>query len=311
MAKRRSKKKIKSAVTLIIVIILAIISYFTEPWKYIDEGKKEIGHQTEVDVNDLQVHYIDVGQADSILIRVPTEDGTENMLIDAGTSSGYSEEVILNYLNDLGISTLTYMVITHPHEDHAQAAAEVVENFDIENIILPECESDKLYWIDFLEAMDEKSLSYIPGEIGDTYSIGDASFTILGPVDASAVKSDTNNYSVVIRLDYGETSFVFTGDAEQKSEKAMLAALSASEFKCDVLKVGHHGSTTSTCAEFLAATDPSLAIISCGKDNDYGHPNADVVERLEGADVSILRTDLEGTIIICSDKTKVYRLTSE
>ena len=311
--KQQQKKIIRSVITFAIILILGLISWLTEPWQYLDgnDGKTEVGSKQEANINDLQVHYIDMGQADAILIRVPTENGTENMLVDAGTSSGYSDKVLIDYLDALDIETLTYMMITHPHLDHGGAAKEVIEAYDVENIILPECDATQVFWLDMFEAMEEKDLSYIPSEPGDTYRMGDASFTILGPVDASAVKSDTNNYSIVMRLDYGETSFVFTGDAEKKSEQAMLAALPASAFKCDVLKIGHHGSRTSTCDEFLAATNPSLAIIPCGEGNDHGHPNEEVIVRLQEAEIPILRTDLEGTIIICSDKKEVYRLTKE
>ena len=161
-----------------------------------------------------------------------------------------------------------------------------------------------------LEAMEAKNLSYIPSEVGDTYRMGDASFTILGPIDTDDVK-DKNDYSIVIRLVYGETAFVFTGDATVRVEEQMLAAHPASAFKCDVLKVGHHGSVTSTGKEFLSACNPSLAVIPCGEGNSYGHPDEEIVQLLEEAEIPILRTDLEGTIVICSNKKEVYRLTSD
>jgi len=312
MAKRRSKKRqkkiIRSFVSLVLILLIGLLSIIFKPWQYINDAS--IGSKDEAGVTDLQVHYIDVGQADSILIRVPTEDGTKNMLIDAGTSSGYPSKVITDYLEKLRINTLEYMIITHPHSDHGMAADKVIEAVDVKNLILPECEASQAFWIRMFEAMEEKNLEYTPSEIGDTYQIGDASFEILGPVDVTQVK-DTNDYSVVIRLDYGENSFLFTGDATDESEEAMLAANPASKFKCDVLKVGHHGSNTSTSAAFLNAAKPSLAIIPCGKDNSHGHPHQVVVDRLEAANIEILRTDLEGTIIICSDKKEVYRLTAK
>ena len=201
-------------------------------------------------------------------------------------------------------------MVTHPHLDHGGAAKEVIEAYNIENIILPECDATQVFWLDMFEAMEEKDLSYIPSEPGDTYRMGDASFTILGPMDTTNVK-DKNDYSIVIRLDYGDTSFVFTGDATVEVEEQMLKAHSASAFQCDVLKVGHHGSKTSTSEEFLDACNPSLAVISCGEGNSYGHPEDVIIQRLNGADIQILRTDLEGTIIVCSNKNEVYRLTSD
>ncbi|PWL99016.1 MAG: competence protein ComE [Clostridiales bacterium] len=312
MARRKSNHKaLKALLSLLIVAVIAVVSYFTEPWQYLGGDKKEIGHITEASVTDLQVHYIDVGQADSILVRIPTENGTKNMLIDAGTSEGYPASNIENYLSGLGISELEYLVITHPHLDHIGAADEVITNFSIQNIIMPECEASTASFLRVLSAMDEKGLTYIPSEAGKTYTIGEASFTILGPVDAAAVNpDDANNYSVVIRLDFGDTSFIFTGDAETASEEEMLAHFPASDFKCNVLKVGHHGSTTSTSDAFLAACDPSLAVISCGKDNSYGHPHGETLDKLEAAGIPVLRTDEEGTIVLCSDKKEVFRLTT-
>ena len=317
MAKRRSKKKqqekmIRSFVSLAVVMIIALLSIIIQPWQYFNGNpfgdKGPIGDRTEADVTDLQVHYIDVGQADSILIRVPTESGVKNMLIDAGSSSGYPDSVVTDYLDSLDIETLAYMIITHPHEDHAAAAKEVIEAVDIEQMIFPECEATQRFWLEMLQAMDEKNLEYIPSKVGDTYQIGDASFEILCPVDGLKI-AETNDYSIVLRLDYGENSFLFTGDAEDSSEEAMLEVHPASKFDCDVLKIGHHGAANSTTEAFLKAANPSLAIISCGAGNGHGHPTQVVLDRLEQEKVKILRTDLEGTIIICSDKKEVYRLT--
>ena len=318
MAKKRSKKKqqqkmFRSFVTLVLVLIIGLLSIIIQPWQYFDgdqsDDKGPVGDRTESNVTDLQVHYIDVGQADSILIRVPTESGTKNMLIDAGASSGYPDAVVTDYLDSLGIDTLTYMIITHPHDDHASAAKEVIEAVNIENLILPECEASQKFWLDMLTAMEAKNLEYIPGKMGDTYQIGEASFEILGPVDGFKIV-ETNDYSLVIRLDYGENAFLFTGDAEDSSEEAMLAVQPASKFECDVLKVGHHGAKNSTTEALLKAANPSLAIIPCGAGNRYGHPTKETLDRLEAAKIPVLRTDLEGTIIICSDKKEVYRLTT-
>ena len=313
MAKRKSSRKaVRTILALLIVVVLAVVSYFTEPWQYLTGDKNKIGSITEASVTDLQVHYIDVGQADSILIRIPTENGTKNMLIDAGTSEGYPASNIENYLNGLGITELEYLIITHPHLDHIGAADEVIADFDVQNIILPEGEASTQSWLRVLSAMEEKALTYIPSEAGKTYTIGEASFTILGPVDAAAVDpDDANDYSVVVRLDFGETSFLFTGDAETTSEEEMLARFPASDFKCNVLKVGHHGSTTSTSDAFLSACDPDLAVISCGKGNSYGHPHKETLDKLEAAGIPVLRTDEEGTIVLCSDKKEVSRLTAD
>lgn len=202
MAKRRSRKtqqtRFRSFVTLALIVIIGLLSVILH--RNGDQGG--IDGRTESGVYDLQVHYIDVGQADSILIRIPTENGVKNMLIDAGTSSGYPAKVITDYLDGLGVETISYMIVTHPHFDHNAAAQRVIENYRVEKLILPECDTSQKTWLNMLEAMEELGLGYIPSKMGDTYQIGDASFEILGPVDASKVKeNDANNWSVVIRLD--------------------------------------------------------------------------------------------------------------
>ncbi len=312
MAKRRSNKKNfkKQIISVAVFLVLAILAYFLEPWQYIPDENDPVGSRGELVTTDLQVHYIDMGQADSILVRVPVEGGMENMLIDAGTSEGYNPAKLTDYLDSLGIEKLTYFVITHPHLDHIGAADEVINEYDVEKVIMPECEASTRAWERVLTAIDEKNVDTdILSAPGDTYRMGEASFKILGPVDPASVKN-TNNYSIIMRLVYGETSFMFTGDAETDSEAESLKKYPASEFRADVLKVGHHGSTTSTSREFLSAVNPSLAIIPCGKDNEYGHPHREIVALLDEKGIDMLRTDLEGTIIICSDKNEVYRSTS-
>ena len=313
MAKRRTKtqKLKKQVLSGLVCVICLILAYFLEPWQYItDDPKSDVGTRTELTTTDLQVHYIDVGQADSILIRVPTANGMKNMLIDAGTADNYPASNVTDYLSDLGITSLEYFVITHPHLDHIGAADEVINMFEIETVIIPECEASTKAWGNVLTAIDENDVDTdIISRPGDTYTIGDASFKILGPVDPANEK-ETNNYSIVLRLVYGDTAFMFTGDAEKDSEAEILSEFDASEFSADVLKLGHHGSTTSTSTQFLNAVNPSLAIISCGVGNSYGHPHAETLELMQTEGIDILRTDFEGDIIICSDKTEVYRLTS-
>ncbi len=319
MAKRRMTKKKKaqlkkSVISAVVFLIVALLAFFLEPWQYLPENsgddKPDVGSRGELTSDDLQVHYIDVGQADSILVRVPTENGMENMLIDAGTSDGYGPTAVTTYLEELGITKLTYFVITHPHLDHIGAADEVINEFEVEKVIMPECEASTKAWERVLTAIDEKNVDTdILQQPGDTYTIGEASFKILAPIDPASV-TNTNNYSIVLRLVYGDTSFIFTGDCEKDMEAKSLNSFSAADFSADVLKVGHHGSTTSTSEAFLNAVNPSLAVISCGKDNEYGHPHDETVSLLTEKGVEMLRTDLEGTIIICSDKNEVYRLTS-
>ena len=309
MSKRKQKKAAKSLFTAVIAIILAIITYFLEPWQYIDENG-DIGTRNELSVDDLQVHFIDVGQADSVLIRVPANGATVDMLIDAGTSDGYPASVVTNYLTSQGVDDIEYLIITHPDSDHVAALDEVIYAFDVDTVFLTECEKNTKTWEKVLTAIDEENadLQYIPDHLGETYTVGEASFKVLGP---TVLNDDANECSITIRLDYGETSFLFSGDAEKVEEAQMLQYWNASEFDCDVFKAGHHGSGTSSSEALLKAATPALVVISCGEGNSYGHPHQNVLDRFANLGIDVLRTDLEGTIILCSDKNEVYRLTSD
>lgn len=309
MAKKGKRKTLKSLIYILLVLAIAVLSYFTKPWEYINSDKDKPSTSVSVDPTALAVYFIDVGQADSILLKFPTG---ENVLIDAGCENGAKKDKIdsyINYLKNLGVEKIDMMFLTHPHYDHIGAADEVIMNFEIGEIVLPEC--DPSMWGNVLDAMDEKNLTYTPSEAGTIYNIGGAEFKVLAPVDASSVDpSDKNNYSIVLRMVYGDTSFMFTGDAETKSETALMNLFGTESLKCDVLKVGHHGSTTSTSVKFIKAVDPSIAVISCGKDNSYGHPNEKILERIkEYTSAEILRTDEMGTVIITSDGSKVTRVT--
>ncbi len=312
--RKNSKKKIfNSLISTVLIIILAIIAYFTEPWQYFENDKANISSAVEVDPTQLAVYYIDVGQADSILIKLPTG---ENVLIDAGCENDAENDEIEEYLNFIeaqGVETIDYLFLSHPHFDHIGAADDVIREFEIENIVLPDC--DPLLWnngsrSNVLDAMEEKNYTYDTCEAGTIYNVGGAEFTVLGPVGDLDDVDDTNDYSTVIRMVYGDTSFMFTGDATKEVEEDVIEKWGAEKLKCDVLKVGHHGSSSSSCKEFLEAVEPSLAIISCGKDNSYGHPTKAVLSRLsENTSATVLRTDELGTIVLMSDGKTISRVT--
>ena len=239
------------------------------------------------------VHFIDVGQGDSIFIQ----SGSESMLIDAGTNE--SGPVVTQYLNSLGITQLDWVIGTHPHEDHIGGLDDVIEAFDTDRIMMPPKEHTTKTFEDVLDAVEAKGLSLTMPEAGDTYSLGSCEFTILGPV--SDYGDELNDWSIVLRLDCGDTSFLFTGDAEKTAEADILSQ--DLPVKATLLKAGHHGSDTSTSDDFLAAVAPEFIVISAGLDNDYGHPHQSTLDKLAKAGTEVYRTDLSGTVIVSSDGT--------
>jgi competence protein ComEC len=249
--------------------------------------------ETELSVTkSLEVHFIDVGQADAILVKVPTG---ENMLIDAGNNA--DGDLVKSYLKDQDIITLDVVVGTHPHEDHIGGLDTVINSFNIGKVYMPQVMHTTKTYEDVLIAIGNKGLKVTKYKAGDVFNLGSAKCTILAPNSDSY--EDLNNYSIVIRLDYGQTSFLFTGDAEDVSENEILAKKYG--IKADVLKVGHHGSTSSTSPAFLKAVSPKYAVISVEKDNQYGHPDSIILNRLNTFGSEIYRTDDSGTIIAISD----------
>ncbi|MEA5025009.1 hypothetical protein SDC9_27926 [bioreactor metagenome] len=251
------------------------------------------------DTKALQVSFIDVGQADSALIQIPNG---KNILIDAGNNA--DAEFLIKYLQDRGIEEIHILIGTHPHEDHIGGLDKVIEKFKIGQVIMPKVTSTTRTFEDVLLAVQEKGLKIKEGKAGVQLDLGPleegmpaVSAEILAPL--SGQYEDMNNYSIVLRLVYGPHAFLFTGDAEDVSEKEMLAA--GVNLKADVLKVGHHGSKSSTTKDFLAAVVPKYAIISVGKDNSYGHPTETVLKRLSDAGIGIYRTDQVGTITVTAN----------
>ena len=248
---------------------------------------KEPVQTTEAETG-LKVHFLDVGQADCILIQAPTG---ENMLIDAGNND--DADMIVTYLNAKGVKKIDVLVGTHPHEDHIGSLDTVIDTYDIGKVYMPRVTHTTKTFEDVLIAIKNKGLKIAAAKAGEIIDFSpNTRVEILAP--NSPEYDDLNNYSAVIKLTYGNTSFLFTGDAEDISENEMLA--SGYDLKADVLKLGHHGSSTSSTEAFLAAVKPSYGIISVGKGNDYGHPHEEVLTRLEQAGIEIYRTDESGTV---------------
>lgn len=290
----KNKKTLAGCIAAIVVVIVAALLDMTGIATY--EDIMVILNLSDGQVTDAEVsvHFIDVGQGDSILIR----SGDENILIDAGEVE-YGETV-LAYLRNEGITKLDYVVATHPHSDHIGGIAEVIDNVDVENVIAPKVSSDMTpssnVYKAFLTSVKEKGLSITAASPGKKYSIGECELLIMGPCEHY---DDLNNYSVVTKLTHGQNTFLFTGDAEKKSENDILDE--GYDVDVDVLKAGHHGSSTSSGKKFLEAVTPEYAVIMCGVGNSYNHPSESVMESLSSMTDEIYRTDLQGTIVALSD----------
>lgn len=242
------------------------------------------------DKDDLAIHYIDVGQGDATLIKCKDEV----MVIDGGDSSTSSK--FISYLKKQGVDKIDYMVATHPHADHISGLVGALNTFEVTNILRGSDKSNSKVFKSMENLIKEKNVKDIVPSIGDSFYLGDAKCTVVGP---TAYNFDTNNNSISIRIEHGMNSFLFTGDAEKISESAMM--YTGEELRSEVFQAGHHGSRTSNSVEFLKEVNPKYVVISCGDNNKYGHPNYETMETLKKMNVKLYRTDEQGNIVAKSD----------
>lgn len=290
--KKKSRSKILNLVIAIIIIILGALSVpQIQENAYIPTSKNTQNISNNVDTN-LKVYFIDVGQADSILIQ---NDG-KNMLIDAGNNNDGSK--LVKYFQDLGITKFDILVGTHPHEDHIGGLDDIIKSFDIETIYMPKVSTTTATFEEVLDAIESKKLLVTTPIIGNYFNLGECNFTILS---TGTNTENLNSTSILLKMTFGEKSFIFTGDAITENETAMLDK----DISADVLKVGHHGSDTSTSQEFLNKVNPQYAVISVGKENSYGHPKLVTLEKLSNKNITVYRTDELGTIIMSCDGKEI------
>lgn len=288
---KRSNFNYKLISALVLVSIVSLYFAFSNP-QSIDDT---IGNAEVI------VHFIDVGQGDCAVIQAPGG----NILIDAGTYKDVDKTE--EYINALGIAKFDYAIFTHPHSDHIGGAATLLSNYEFENVILPSAVNTSATFNKMIEAIENENCEVIEGKAGVSFALGELYVDLLAPVFDNY--KDLNNTSVVSKITFGEVSFLFTGDAEELSELAMLnrdiLALNST-----VLKVGHHGSSTSSCEEFIVAVSPEVAVYSCGEGNDYGHPHRETVNRINRVGAESYRTDINGDITILTDG-RMYEVKTE
>ena len=295
MTKKKKKQKLPKGISILLIIIAIFYSLYE---KDIDKTfglpVTETFKETE---NTLDITYLDVGQADSILIQ---NEG-HNMLIDAGNNE--DGPLLVQYFKEQNITKFDYLIATHPHEDHIGGMDDIINNFDIEKIYMPDVTTTTKTFLDVLEAIEKKNMTYDVPNINQNFTLGNTLFQV---IYTGNDKKNLNNSSIILKATFKNTSYLFTGDATSEVEKKILNK----DIQATVLKVGHHGSKYSTTTDFLNKVNPKYAIISVGKNNSYNHPNQVTINKLEKKNIEIHRTDQEGSIFLKSDG-KTINITSK
>ncbi len=285
------KKDMEKLIVLVILLLSYAYTTFINTENKNQEGPIKERKTEDVifaDENTLNVYFIDVGQADSILL----ENKGHYMLIDAGNNEDGPK--LVNYFNEQDIKEFDYVVGTHAHEDHIGGMDDIIKNFKIDNFYMPDAVTTTKTFEDVLDALEETNVIFQTPKVNQTFNLQDTTITTLS---VTADEKNLNDTSIVLKVKHGTNTFLFMGDASTKIEKNLLNK----DIKSDVLKVGHHGSRYSTSLEFLKKASPEYAVISVGENNTYKHPHEEILKRLEEQNIQIYRTDKQGTILAKSN----------
>ncbi len=296
--KKSSAKKLISFVIAVIVLLIGAFTFLNEEIMQLvgnGEGEQSTMGETldipdlgETDGKGILFHFINVGQGDAILVTTP--EG--NMLVD--TSIKGQQDELAAYLASVNVTELKYLVLTHPDADHIGNAQYIVENYPVETVYMTNRAATSKTYTNLITALENSSADVVCPSLGESFDLGGLRSTFLAPVEEY---DDANEMSLVLKCVYGSNSIMLTGDAEHISEGDMLEKWSKDSFKCDILKAGHHGSSSSTTEEFLNAVAPSVAVISCGEGNTYGHPHEETMDRFAERKITVYRTDIDGNIV--------------
>lgn len=295
--KRKRKEKITIIIALILFIFSLVMSFLDKndifTWNDLNNATGTLNGPVNPDSN-FSIYYLDVGQGDCTIIK----SNESVMMIDTSTQNHSLN--IQEALKSLSIRKIDYLIITHQHDDHMGSAKDLIDNYQVDNIIMPKLSEINMVtttsYENLLKSIVNNKVNAIPATVGESFWLGDATVQILSP---SKQDEDLNNMSVVLKVVYGETSFIFQGDAEKPIEKQLLN--SDFDLSADIIKLGHHGSNTSSTDKYLKAVNPKYAIISCGADNSYGHPHDEVIERLKKNNIIFYVTAQAGDITVTSD----------
>lgn len=287
---RRKKDKKSLIISLIVVIVLAVVA------TYSDGVIPEKGGYT-LSEDSGYVHFIDIGQGSATLVTC----GDKSLLIDTGEKD-YSDTLI-SYINSCGIDTLDYVIASHPHSDHIGGMADVINRFTIGTFLTPELTErntpDTRVYEKMIDALIDKEVNSVYSEVGAKYTLCDGvTFEFLGPCEQT---DDLNNMSAIVKLNVNGTEFMILGDAEKQELSSVYQAYPYADYKADILAMGHHGSSTSIYKSFLNAVDADVAVISCGRNNSYGHPHKEALDYIDKNNITAYRTDLEGDIVFECD----------